>query len=209
MRVFLCVVVLFWSGVSFAKSVKPLPKRVDVDVLLGYLSGSFNSTEQSRKVKGYFDISLAMVRVWKGDKKSRWLYVEQAVTKRLSRPYRQRVYQLRQVGPNRFTSTIYKVTIAKQLAGKAHNPKVLIQLKRKHLRLLKGCAIYLTYRGGKFRGSTKKRECTNRWRGASYATSEVVITPQSLYSWDRGWNSKGKQIWGARKGGYMFRRVKK
>jgi hypothetical protein len=41
-------------------------------------------------------------------------------------------------------------------------------------------------------------------RGASYATSEVVITDEQLLSWDRGWDANGKQVWGAETGGYIF-----
>jgi hypothetical protein len=41
-------------------------------------------------------------------------------------------------------------------------------------------------------------------RGATYATSEVVINKQMLESWDRGWDASGKQMWGATKSGYQF-----
>jgi hypothetical protein len=45
-------------------------------------------------------------------------------------------------------------------------------------------------------------------KGASYATSEVVIYSDKLISWDRGWNDEGKQVWGAQKGGYVFLKQK-
>jgi hypothetical protein len=32
----------------------------------------------------------------------------------------------------------------------------------------------------------------------------VTIWPDRLISWDRGWNDKGQQVWGAEKGGYIF-----
>ena len=46
-------------------------------------------------------------------------------------------------------------------------------------------------------------------RGASYASSIVTLTPKYLLSWDRGYNKEGEQVWGAEKGGYMFRKIKK
>jgi hypothetical protein len=44
-------------------------------------------------------------------------------------------------------------------------------------------------------------------RGASYATSEVVLRDDGLDTWDRGFDDAGKQVWGATKGAYQFRRT--
>ena len=68
-----------------------------------------------------------------------------------------------------------------------------------------GCAIYLRRIDKNiYKGSTPGKECLSSLRGAAYATSEVTIWPDRLISWDRGWNDKGQQVWGAEKGGYIF-----
>jgi len=45
-------------------------------------------------------------------------------------------------------------------------------------------------------------------RRAQYATSEVQIYPNRIVSWDRGFDSEGKQVRGAVKSGYIFRKLK-
>jgi CpeT protein len=58
-----------------------------------------------------------------------------------------------------------------------------------------GCTIYLLQRAdGAFEGSTLGRLCTSTLRGATWATSEVVITADGMVSWDRGWNDDGEQV---------------
>jgi len=56
----------------------------------------------------------------------------------------------------------------------------------------------------RFEGSTRGDGCASSLAGASYATSEVVVTPGRLLSWDRGWDASGEQAWGATGGGYEF-----
>jgi hypothetical protein len=36
------------------------------------------------------------------------------------------------------------------------------------------------------------------------ATSEVVVSPGRIESWDRGFDAEGVQVWGAEKGAYVF-----
>jgi hypothetical protein len=60
---------------------------------------------------------------------------------------------------------------------------------------------------GKFEGSTLGRLCSSHLRGSTWASSEVVIGPDGLVSWDRGWDDDGAQKWGSVKAGYRFDRV--
>jgi hypothetical protein len=55
-----------------------------------------------------------------------------------------------------------------------------------------------------FVGSTGATSCGSDLRGAKYATSEVTLSKKQLISWDRGFDSNGVQVWGAKKGGYIF-----
>lgn len=59
-----------------------------------------------------------------------------------------------------------------------------------------------------FVGSTVGTDCSSRLRGSSYATSEVVIEPDRLMSWDRGYDDQDQQVWGATEGGYVFVKTK-
>ena len=53
-------------------------------------------------------------------------------------------------------------------------------------------------------GGTRGEGCASNLRGAAYATSEVVIMPGRIESWDRGFDAEGHQVWGAEKGAYVF-----
>jgi hypothetical protein len=44
-------------------------------------------------------------------------------------------------------------------------------------------------------------------RGASWESSEVVLLPGVLETWDRGFDAAGQQVWGAVKGPYRFVRL--
>ena len=44
-------------------------------------------------------------------------------------------------------------------------------------------------------------------RGATWASSEVVIDSNGMTSWDRGWDDEATQVWGAEKAGYRFDRL--
>jgi len=61
--------------------------------------------------------------------------------------------------------------------------------------------------GGDFVGSTVDRSCPSDLRGASYATTEVRVSEGELLSWDRGFDEEGRQVWGSRAGGYLFRKA--
>jgi len=64
-------------------------------------------------------------------------------------------------------------------------------------------AAFLRY----FEGSTVGEGCGSSLRGAAYATSEVELWPTYLRTWDRGFDARGEQVWGATEGPYVFERV--
>ncbi len=136
-----------------------------------------------------------------------WLYVEQAITSNKDKPYRQRVYQLKQLDEDTFKSTIYTLPDATKVVGAHKDENPLSFWKPSDLTELEGCTIVLDYKRRKFVGNTKEGKCLNSWGGATYATSEVVIGKKKMVSWDRGWDKDGKYLWGAEFGGYIFKRI--
>ncbi|MBY0262669.1 MAG: chromophore lyase CpcT/CpeT, partial [Phycisphaerales bacterium] len=82
----------------------------------------------------------------------------------------------------------------------------LTGLTPEQLQLKDGCAVIMRLEtaGGRFAGGTVGSGCPSTLRGATYATSEVTLTQDTLLSWDRGYDAAGEQVWGAKKGGYVF-----
>jgi len=168
------------------------------------MAGSYTSAAQARADTNYFEIELEMVRIWPKRKDGAWFYVEQATADSKAKPYRQRVYHLQQLDDSTFTSSILSIKGGASWYGAYADPAKLTALPADSLVAMDGCAITPHHRGATYFGSTHERDCPNQRGGASYATSEVTLLPDRMISWDRGYNAKGEQVWGAERGGYIF-----
>ncbi len=180
----------------------------ELDRLASWMTGSFSSEAQSVEDADFRHIVLHMARIWPARADGVWFYVEQAAASATDRPYRQRIYHLRRVGEDLFASGVYTFDEPLARAGAWRDASPLSDLSPSDLEPREGCTVYLKQRGdGRFEGSTLGRLCTSELRGATWASSEVVIGPDGLVSWDRGWNDAGSQVWGAEKAGYRFDRM--
>ncbi len=176
----------------------------ELEELAYALAGSYTSVEQAKSDTSYYEIELEMVRIWPKRKDGAWFYVEQATATSKAKPYRQRVYHVKQVNDSTFTSTILTIKGGERYFGAYADPVKLEQIPKDSLETLEGCDITLVRRGRDYVGSTNGRDCPNKRGEATYATSEVTLRPDRMISWDRGWNNAGVQVWGAEKGGYIF-----
>ncbi|WP_394132483.1 chromophore lyase CpcT/CpeT [Shewanella maritima] len=174
-------------------------------LLLEWMQGHFDSEQQASADADFFNIHLNMTQIWT-EHQSTWLYVEQAAVTHLQAPYRQRVYEVSAISDTEFSSKVYTFENPKSYAGDYKKPQPLANLTPDDLTIKQGCTVYLTWNESTsaFIGSTKEDECKSQLRGASYATSEVMVTADKILSWDRGFDADGKQVWGAVKGGYEF-----
>ena len=193
---------LFLLNLSFVSY-----SQKDVEVLVDYMVGSFSSEEQAEKDSNYFNIELEMVQLWKDRADGPWLYIEQAVAESKDKPYRQRVYQLKKRNDEKIESLVYTIPDPLRFAGDHTKEFPLLRLTPDSLTLKEGCEVVLFQADeGYFEGSTVDRNCSSDLRGASYATSEVMIDRDKMISWDRGFDESGNQVWGATDGGYIFKK---
>jgi hypothetical protein len=184
-------------------------KPDDINTLLSMMTGSFSSQNQARADENFSDIRLQMVQIWKDRSDGFWLYVEQAVANSLDKPYRQRIYNLSQINDSTFQSTIFTMNDPLQYAGEWKKTNPLATMTPENLSEKKGCAVILTKRGeGVYVGLSESLTCESDLQGADYATSVVLITADQIYSWDRGFDINGNQVWGPKMGGYEFNRIK-
>lgn len=203
----LSVALLLASSSCLYRFVGP-PPEPQLEELLEWMSGSFSSLVQSEALPAdYLDIHLEMTPIWPERTDGPWLYVEQAAANALDRPYRQRVYRL-VATPGELRSDVYELPgDPLRFAGAYRDTFLLDGVGPADLELREGCSIHLVRDHESYRGSTAGRGCTTSWGDASYATSEVSVTPDTLRSWDRGFNDAGEQVWGAVPGPYVFDRV--
>jgi hypothetical protein len=186
----------------------------DLAELVGHMSGSFASTAQSERDAEYFDIRLHMTPIWPqhSTPTAKWLYVEQAMATALDKPYRQRIYRVTEAGltpqgQSTFISEVYEFENPLGFAGAYASPKAFDNLTPAQLTRRDGCEVLLTrLMPGVYEGGTQGNNCQSSLRGASYASSKVHIDSTGLLTWDQGFDKEGKQVWGAVKGGYEFKR---
>lgn len=192
-----------------ALQAQSLNTKASMEALANLMMGVYDSRDQAlADPENYRDVTLHMVRIWPERKDGPWLYIEQALSTQVALPYRQRVYRLMPQGQGRIASEVYTLPEpALKYAGAWRSRAALGELKPADLTPRTGCAVVLRQTGPNiWAGATVGRECPSDLYGAAYATSEVVVTGTTLKSWDRGYDANGEQVWGAEKGGYIFKR---
>ena len=186
-----------------------VPNDPDVDRLVSWMTGSFSSEEQAQADSNFFDIRLEMIQIWQDRSDGKWLYVEQAAASSLDKPYRQRVYRLSRSSDTSFESAVFTLKNPLEFAGAWKMDDPLATITPDSLEQKDGCSIVLRKIGDEaFVGSTVEKDCPSQLRGATYATSEVTITPNEMISWDRGFDLNDQQVWGSTVGGYIFKKIK-
>lgn len=188
------------------KTLYEANKKDDFAELIGLMTGSFNSYEQARLDTNYYKIDLHMYPIWE-DKEPGWFYVEQALSSSPEKPYRQRIYKLTQIDAASFESAIYLLKDETAAIGKWQDSKFFDTWTKEDLSLKNGCAVYLKKaRENMYLGSTLYGTCESNLKGASFATTRVLISKEGIDSWDQGFDMQGQQVWGAEHGAYQFRR---
>lgn len=209
MQIFRLSLVL--SALLFAMPLVPACAADDLGLaaLAKHMAGTYSSEQQAAEDPEFHHVRLAMVPIWEGSDEHQWLYVEQAMATTPERPYRQRVYRLQREGDGYTSVTLELPGDPLRFAGAADAPEMLADLRPEDLIERGGCTIYLReLEPGRYAGATRERECPSSLRGASYATSEVQIDAATLWSWDRGFDANGEQVWGSVKGPYRFQRLR-
>ena len=205
-RFSLFLTVSLLSAGLFTTSFSPFGgKSRQLTLLAKHLAGSFSSAQQAGKDADFYDVTLNVIRIWPKQEDGYWLYVEQAITKTLKKPYRQRIYHVTQKGDT-FCSKVYELKQPETYANRYTDKTAFNTLTPDSLIDRPGCAVYLTYHKGVFKGATRGKDCLSDFRGAAYATSEVSVFKDHIESWDRGFDAQGNHLWGSAKGPYLFKR---
>lgn len=198
--------IVFWAVLCMAASTMQARRDVDLERLLPWMEGSFSSAAQAARDTSYFDVRLHMKRIWSDRTDGAWFYVEQAMATSQDRPYRQRVYHVHRVEHGFIESAVYAFKDPKAVVGAWNDTALLTGLSPRDLVPRRGCEVILQADYGSYLGRTMGTACASDIRGASYATSEVVIRHDRIESWDRGYSAENVQVWGAVKGPYIFLR---
>jgi CpeT protein len=204
--IFVLLTTIFCFSCATSK-VGVVGKDRQLDRLVSMMQGAFDSHAQSERDTDYYDISLHMARIWpnRPADEGYWLYVEQAMSAKPEKPYRQRIYQVDRLNDSTFASKVYTLPVDSLWIGKWRTPQDFASVTKDQLSERIGCTVFLVAKpDGTFKGATNQNDCESTLRGATYATSIVTVKPGLLLSWDQGFDANEKQVWGATKGGYEF-----
>ena len=185
-----------------------VPSTLTLDRLEAFLTGRFDSSLQSVEQPQYYPIQLLTCAVEAPGLGGRVLYVEQASMDSLNAPYRQRLYVLESDEEMKSaTTTVYSMVEPGDWIGLCDEAGV-VTIDADEVEIREGCGVQLLWDGdtGSFEGGTVGEACSSTLGGASYATSEVLMSQDYLHSWDRGFDANGFQAWGATDGPYEFLR---
>lgn len=141
------------------------------------------------------------------------LYQEQAPIEKLNQPYRQRFLSV--------TASPYSKTV-RSLAFKPANPQQWVNFcardmrdRQIHARDLGTpvCSVFLKPSQNAegeavYYGNTPVDGCPASIRGAVRITNHILLYKTGMETWDRGFDSQGKQMWGARVEAYRYRKIK-
>ena len=152
------ILLLSCSQLNFEKSNKEVNFSNDLINLSNWMSGSFSSSNQSLQDSSFFDINLEMVRIWNDRTDAIWLYVEQASSKRLNSPYRQRVYRLTQE-EDQFFSKVYELKNKNDFIGAHNSTNLFNSIDINDLIERQGCTVTMYQNNTHFTGTTKDKEC--------------------------------------------------
>jgi hypothetical protein len=137
-----------------------------------------------------------------------YLYQEQALTEKLNQPYRQRFLQIQ---PSRDRETVesksFKPQRSESVVGLCNKPKEERTVKLSELGE-SVCSVFLKPTQTGFVGETPSQGCPAKVRGAVKITNRIVLRPEGMDTWDRGYDVNGNQVWGAQDNSYQFRWIR-
>lgn len=204
-------------GVAFILSgcrtqLDPMQSRVQE--VASYLAGVMETSAQAKAIPDAPSVRMTTCEVKLNNTDGSvqhfngvFLYQEQALTGNLSKPYRQRVLEIK---PSADRNSIESISF------KLINPKNWIGLCQKSLseRVISyqeiqnaNCSVFLKPVGSEYIGETQPGGCATNFKGAVKLTNRIKLDQQGMETQDRGFDAKGQQVWGAENRSYQYRKI--
>ncbi len=203
-------------------NAEPTPVDQQVAEVASHLIGVMDTTAQAKANAKFPSVRMVACRVQVQDLSDELenaivLYQEQALTKNLAKPYRQRFLAILPTPDlSGIESRNFRPPAPEQWVGFCQKPAVLRVVRRMDLGR-SDCSIFLqrspTIHSASQRdrpsstyiGHTPETGCPANIRGAVRITNQVRLHPDGMDTLDRGFDATGKQVWGADTTPYQYR----
>lgn len=189
-------------------SAQALPVNNQVDSVVSHLVGVMDTSAQAAKNPNKASVRMTTCKITiTRANESVYLYQEQALTKDLNQPYRQRFLEI--------IPTLEQETVESK-SYKPLQPEALIGLcnKPESERILNlsdigqpVCSVFLKPSNDGYIGETPPEGCPANVRGAVKITNTIILHSTGMDTWDKGYDAQGSQVWGAREDSYQYRWV--
>ncbi|WP_299608309.1 chromophore lyase CpcT/CpeT [uncultured Aquimarina sp.] len=172
------------------------------------LTGKFSSKKQAKEESGYAAVCLINSPIWK-DQSGYWFYQELFNEEKSTAIYNQRIINIKRVDSITISSSSYIIPNQKKYINGWKDTSLFNQLTIDSLTVRAGCDVYFKKKTSTiYQGKTSKNSCSSSFsKKIKYTTSNIVMSRNKISSWDRGYDSEGKQVWGKIEGPYDFIRV--
>ncbi|WP_062061982.1 chromophore lyase CpcT/CpeT [Aquimarina longa] len=168
--------------------------------------GDFSNKEQSINDTSFEHLDLKNTRIWK-NKPGYWIHSKISDGKNKKKVYYQRIVHYERLDSSTFKSTNYKIINAKDY-DTSKKSDYSYTLTMKDLEIRTGCHVYFKKKTSTiYSGKTNKGSCYSDLDYIDYLMNTFVVSKDKITVWTKGYNNKGKQIWGKIKGPYKYKRI--
>lgn len=200
---------------AIVASCTPAPNSInsEVEEVASYLVGVMDTSAQAKVIADAPDVRMTACKVRlketdssQSDSPAIYLYQEQAMSRNLSAPYRQRFLRLApSADGEQVESATFKPLAPKKLVGFCEKPEQerviqMTEMGQKH------CSVFLEPADNGYIGETQAEGCPTNYKGAVKITNTIQLNAAGMDTSDRGFDAEGNQIWGAKERPYQFRR---
>lgn len=210
---------VFFSGtVAHAQPTNTqvsVPIEQQVEEVVSHLDGAMDTSAQANANPDAPNVRITTCKVKVANAGSLnrehavFLYQEQALSQRLSSPYRQRFLR---IAPNKdkssVESAVFKTPTPKAWIGLCKKPEAERMLQFGDLGK-SNCSVFLQRNDNNYIGETPAGGCPSDYKGAAKITNRIVLHQSGMDTLDRGFDAAGNQIWGAKDEPYKFRWINK
>lgn len=214
-RVILAIFCVFSSGTAaYADQPDNTQKSVllehQVEEVVSHLLGAMDTSAQANANPDAPNVRITTCKIRVKDaaplnRPQAFLYQEQALSQRLSQPYRQRFLRIAPSANNlSVESSVFKPPTPKAWIGLCGKPESARVVQSRDLGAT-NCSVFLQRSGDNYIGETVASGCPSDYKGAVRIKNRIVLHRTGMDTWDRGYDASGNQVWGAKDKPYQFR----
>ncbi len=183
-------------------------KDIELHNLTTLMIGEFSNKEQAKQDNSFPNSLMINVRIWK-NKPGYWIYSELSdASENNIVVHSQRIINYERIDSITFKSTGYRIPNEKDYQSPWKNIGVFDKLTLDSLQIRNGCEVYFKKKTSTiYSGKTNNELCSSSVDYINYISSSFVVSKDKISIWTRGYDKKGKQVWGKIRGPYKYKRL--